>query len=248
MSKRAKGAASENDNEEENNSKLDELFSQMRQLSQQVQTLQNDNVILQEEIRKRDAIISNNSSSSSTGNGGGNGNNSSSNNGRSAGNGITSASSATTSGGAAGFSLNNVGNGIGLADMVAASNIKIPVLNKLYHNAIRTFFTEYDEYIHKCPIHVAQKMVRCMSTVICNQIANYNGIEVINLEALSNEQFTVCLKRMLAPVDEKEATDRFKSVVMKSDDLLLTTVLNYHLDWEWNLSIMVISNSVKKHW
>ena len=76
---KGKGISAENDNEEENNSKLDELFSQMRQLSQQVQALQSDNVILQEEIKKRDAIINNNSSSSFTVNGGGMGNNSSSN-------------------------------------------------------------------------------------------------------------------------------------------------------------------------
>ena len=64
---------------------------------------------------------------------------------------------------------------------------------------------------------------------------NYKDVK--DLEALNNEQFTVCLKRMLAPADEK-ATDRFKLVVMKADDLLLTIVLNYHVDWEWNLSIM----------
>lgn len=195
--------------EEGDSTRIDELQEQMKMLMKQVHVLQENNTMLQEELRKRGGTS--NLLPSSSG-----------------------ATSATSAGGVPAVPV----IGPGVADVLAASQVKVPSLKKLTAAAIKGFHEDYDEYLHVCPAVAVKKMVNCVSSLHLAQIADHSGKTIAELTALTDGEFSKCLKNILAPVDENEAHTRLVSIKMTSDDLLLTTVLSYHLEWDWEVSCL----------
>jgi hypothetical protein len=139
-----------------------------------------------------------------------------------------------------------------VAEVIAASNVKVPKLKKLTAQSIRYFCQEYEEYQHECPGGSAKRMVKLLNKMHLTHIAEYCGKTETELSALENEQFEKQLKKIIAPVDANEAHLRFREVSMASDDLLRTTLLQYNMDFDWERSCMdaiVISEKalVKKY-
>ena len=139
-----------------------------------------------------------------------------------------------------------------VAEVIAASNVKVPKLKKLTAQSIRYFCQEFEEYQHECPGGSAKKMVKLLNKIHLTHIAECCGKTETELSALNNEQFEKQLKKIIAPVDANEAHMRFRDVSMASDDLLRTTLLQYNMDFDWERSCMdtiVISEKalVKKY-
>lgn len=192
--------------EGEGESRLEELFQQVKLLGSQVADLQQENKELQGELSRRDAR-SNASGSASLG----------------------QAQPVLTP-------APNLGQHI--AEVLAASTVKVPALRKLDAEAIKRFHIEYEEYMHACPPTGAKKMQKMIRKELFSHIAMICELSEEDLDDLSVGDFSKCLKKVIAPVDALEAHGRLRKVEMISDDLLITTVLTYHMEWDWEVSCL----------
>ncbi len=125
-----------------------------------------------------------------------------------------------------------------ISDMVAAASIRVPTLKRLDAEAIKKFFSEYEEYIYICPVSGARRMQRLMKREYLLQIGHVCGKAEAVLEAMDTDEFSMCLRKVVAPVDDNEAHARLKRIAMASDDLQLSTILAYHVDWDWEISCL----------
>lgn len=81
-----------------------------------------------------------------------------------------------------------------------------------------------------------------MKRELFSQIASIVGEDENTLRGMTDEEFSKRLFKVLAPVDHHEAYNRLHRIEMKSDNLYMSTLLQYNTDWNWEIACFGILN------